>query len=95
MGQRFNSISHAANKKEHMAAFHETAQASNMRNSEKRKIKRSFPRPKASNILGLNQEGPISMQNTISTTGNPRVELLAAGKDVNNIVSSIDNSSVE
>ena len=54
LGQRFNSISHATQKKEHMAAFHETAQASNMRNSEKRKIKRSFPRPKASNILGLN-----------------------------------------
>ena len=35
------------------------------------------------------------MQNTISTTGAPRVELLASGKDVNNIVSSIDNSSVE
>jgi len=35
------------------------------------------------------------MQNTISTTGAARVELLAAGKDVNNIVSSIDNSSVE
>lgn len=35
-----------------------------MRNSEKRKVKRSFPRPKASAILGLleqdNQTGVLS-----------------------------------
>ena len=66
-----------------------------MRNSEKRKVKRSFPRPKASAILGLEQEGPFSMQNTISTN-NKRVELLMEnGKDVNNMISSIENSSVE
>lgn len=66
-----------------------------MRNSEKRKVKRSFPRPKASAILGLEQDGPISMQNTISTNGN-RVELLVGnGKDIKFLNSSIENSSVE
>ena len=34
------------------------------------------------------------MQNTISTTGD-RVELLAPGRDMNNFISSIDNSSIE
>lgn len=66
-----------------------------MRNSEKRKVKRSFLRPKASAILGLEKEGPISMQNTISTNNN-RVELLLGGsKDAQIIMSSGDNSSVE
>ena len=66
-----------------------------MRNSEKRKVKRSFPRPKASAILGLETDGPLSMHNTISTNGN-RIELLVGnGKEVNNLISSIENSSVE
>jgi len=34
------------------------------------------------------------MQNTVSTK-HGRVELLGAGKDVNNLISSIENSSVE
>ena len=65
-----------------------------MRKSEQRKVKRSFPRPKATNILGLNEDGPISIANTMSTKGD-RVELLAPGRDVNNFISSIDNSSIE
>lgn len=40
---------------------------SNMQASQKRKIKRTFLRPKASSILGLDKDEPISMQNTIST----------------------------
>ena len=71
-----------------------TSEGSNMRNSVQRKAKRSFIRPKASNILGLDKDGPISMQNTISTKGD-RVELLVAGKEVGNLISSIDNSSAE
>ena len=70
-----------------------------MRNSEKRKVKRSFPRPKASAILGLEQEGLFSMQNTISTNNNKRVSavelLMDNTKEVNNMISSIENSSVE
>ena len=43
---------------------------SNLDNSSKRKVKRSFPRPSASSILGLDKEGPISMANTNSTNMN-------------------------
>ena len=44
-----------------------------MNNSAKRKVKRSFPRPKASNIIGLDQDGPISMNNTVSDMGTGRI----------------------
>ena len=87
-----------ANKEEDktIGAENETQQVQSMRNSEKRKVKRSFPRPKASAILGLEQEGPLSMHNTISTNNPKRVELLMEnGKDVSNLISSIENSSVE
>ena len=44
--------------------------SSNIRNSERRKVKRSFPRPSASSILGLDKEGPLSvMHNTMTTHG--------------------------
>ena len=70
-------------------------------------MKRSFPRPKASAVLGLEQDGPFSMQNTISTNNNnrengqnnknKRVELLL-GNDINGnnvLISSIENSSID
>ena len=70
-------------------------------------MKRSFPRPKASAVLGLEQDGPFSMQNTISTNNNnrengqnnknKRVELLL-GNDINGnnvLISSIENSSTD
>ena len=65
---------------------------SNLDNSAKRKIKRSFPRPSASSILGLDKEGPISMANTNSTNMNnvpikTEVQL--------NVYSSIEASSLE
>ena len=46
--------------------FSDQMESSKLKNSEKRKVKRSFPRPKASNIIGLDQDGPISMNNTVS-----------------------------
>ena len=49
--------------------MNDTSELSNMRNSEKRKVKRSFPRPKASNILGLDQESPSFTNNTHTTVG--------------------------
>ena len=39
----------------------EISSQSNMKNSARRNVKRTFPRPKASSILGLDKEGPISM----------------------------------
>lgn len=51
-------------------------------------------RPQATNILGLDQNDNSIMQNTVSTK-HGRVELLAAGKDVSNLISSIENSSIE
>ena len=66
-----------------------------MRNTEKRKVKRSFPRPSANDVMGLEKDTQMSaMQNTISTVGG-RVELMAAGKDPKNLVSSIEISSIE
>lgn len=73
--------------------MNDTSQGSNMRNSEKRKVKRTF-RPKASSILGLDIDGPISLNQTHSTHDN-RVEILGQGKDITNLISSIDNSSIE
>ena len=68
-------------------------------------MKRYFPRPKASAVLGLEHDGPFSMQNTISTynnhnngqNNNKRVELLI-GNDINGnnvMISSIENSSTD
>ena len=62
-----------------------------MDNSAKRKVKRSFPRPSASSILGLDKEGPISMANTNSTNMNMPV----TNEISLNVYSSIEDSSLE
>jgi hypothetical protein len=59
------------------------SQTSNIRNSEKRKVKRTF-RPKASSLMGLNNDDPISMQNT-----------LVSNREPINMLSSVDNSSID
>ena len=56
------------------------SQGSNIRASQNRNVKRSFPRPAASSIMNLDNNDPISLGNTFSTAGN-RAELLVAGKD--------------
>ena len=73
--------------------MNDTSQASNINKSSKRKVKRSFPRPNASSIFGLDKDGPLLMNNTHSTDEH-RMEI---GKDAGNLISSIDNdaSSVE
>lgn len=64
---------------------------SNMENTAQRKVKRSFPRPSASSILGLDKEGPISMANTNSTNMNVPIN-----NEVQlNVYSSIEASSLE
>ena len=66
---------------------------SNLHQSQKRKIKRTFPRPKASSILGLDKDGPISMHNTLST--NAARDEVPMAKDAMNMYSSIEASSME
>ena len=91
---RFGSVGgHTSNKHEKVglnapSALNDTG--SNMQNSQKRKAKRTF-RPKASNILGLDQEGPISMNNTRSTN---RAEMVPAARD-HHMISSLEASSIE
>ena len=89
--QRFSSVGGQSKKEKvgmHAASLNDTG--SNMQNSQKRKAKRTF-RPKASNILGLDQEGPISMNNTRSTN---RAEMMPMAKDAH-MISSVEASSIE
>ena len=69
----------------------EIERQSNLDNSAKRKVKRSFPRPSASSILGLDKDGPISMANTNSTNMNVPVN----NEIQLNVYSSIEASSLE
>ena len=58
-----NSTAHAI--RQEVNIFNDET-TSKLKNSEKRKVKRSFPRPKVSHIIGLDQDGLISMNNTAS-----------------------------
>lgn len=91
--QRFNSVQNSKKQTKVGLNMGDTSQGSNMRNTQKRNVKRSF-RPKASSIMGLEIDGPISMNQTQSTQGN-RVEIMPQGREITNLISSIDNSSVE
>lgn len=91
--ERFKTLQ-AANALNTINSDQAPSQTSNMRNSEKRKVKRSF-RPKASAILGLDAEDPISMNNTMTTHGKQPAEFPFNRNDAGMVYSSVENSSVD